>query len=105
MEHLQSPLMLQKIYEAYADAPGGMSEAAFVGLMRDLPGVVAGDFTEATAQTAFRSSCEGRAHVDLQRFSQALFSVAMLRYPESGASTAGGGSASRPVASRAALAA
>lgn len=87
MEQLQSPLMLQRIFDAYADSPGGISEGAFLSLMHDFPDLVAaGKFSDVDSKTAFETSSDGRGQLDFPRFSQALYKVAVFRYPEAGES-------------------
>lgn len=79
--------MLQRIFDAYADSPGGITEAAFLSLMHDFPDLLsAGKFSGENARTAFETSSDGRGQLDFPRFSQALYKVAVLRYPEAGAS-------------------
>lgn len=79
--------MLQRIFEAYADSPGGISEGAFLSLMHDFPDLVAvGKFSDVNSRTAFETSSDGRDQLDFPRFSQALYKVAVLRYPEAGES-------------------
>jgi len=80
--HLQSSVALKHVFDAYCDLGDAMSEEAYLQFVRDCPELLTSRFDVISAMTPLRAL--DRDVLELNNFTQVLFQISLLRYPEAG---------------------
>jgi len=80
--HLQSSVALKHVFDAYCDRGDAMSEEAYLQFVRDCPELLTSRFDVISAMTPLRAL--DRDVLELNNFTQVLFQISLLRYPEAG---------------------
>jgi hypothetical protein len=82
--HLQSSVALKHVFDAYCDRGDAMSSEAYLQFVRDCPELLTSRFDVISAMTPLRAL--DRDVLELNNFTQVLFQISLLRYPEAGSS-------------------
>jgi hypothetical protein len=80
--HLQSSVALKHVFDAYCDRGDAMSEEAYLQFVRDCPELLTSRFDVISAMTPLRAL--DKDVLELNNFTQVLFQISLLRYPEAG---------------------